>query len=207
MRRCVIIGGAEIRNYDAVRKYLVPEDYCIYCDCGLKHAGALGYAPDLVIGDFDSHAMPEDLHNVIVLPTVKDDTDTIFAVKEALRRGYDDFVLVGVTGGKLDHTLGNVYALMMLKSHGAKAMIVDDYSEIEIISAGEVRHVGKGCRFFSLLNISGTAKGITITGAKYNLNDAEITSEYQYGISNEVSGDEAVITLKEGNLLLIRVRI
>ena len=205
MKRCIIVGGVAINNYDAVKKYLSPDDFYIYCDCGLNHAEALGYAPDLVIGDFDSHTKPEG-DNVIVLPVVKDDTDTIFAVKEALRRGYSDFILVGVTGGKLDHTLGNVYALMMLKSHGAEAKIVDDYSVIELISAGEVKHIVKGWKFFSLLNISGTARGITITGAKYNLYDAEITSEYQYGISNEVSGEEAIITLKEGVLLLVCVR-
>ena len=65
--------------------------------------------------------------------------------------------------------------------------------------------VKKGWRFFSLLNISGTARGITITGAKYELNGAEILPEYQYGISNEVSGEEAVISLKEGSLLLVCV--
>ena len=205
MNRCVIVGGAEIRRYEAVKKYLAPDDFYIYCDCGLNHAEALGYAPNLVIGDFDSHSKPEG-DNVIVLPVVKDDTDTIFAVKEALRRGYSDFILVGVVGGKLDHTLGNVYALMMLKEHGAEAKIIDDYSVIELISAGEVKHVNAGWRFFSLLNISGTARGITITGAKYNLDDAEITSKYQYGISNEVSENEAVITLKEGVLLLVCVR-
>lgn len=206
MPRCVIVGGAEIRNYEAVKEYLAPEDFYIYCDCGLNHREALGYAPDLIIGDFDSHIQPEG-ENVIVLPVVKDDTDTIFAVKEALHRSYDDFVLLGVTGGRLDHTLGNVYALMMLKGHGARAKIIDDYSVIELVSAGEVKRIAKGWRFFSLLNISGTARGITITGAKYNLDDAEITSEYQYGISNEVSGEEAVISLKEGNLLLICTRI
>lgn len=204
MSRCVIVGGAEIRNYEAVKKYLSPEDYYIYCDCGLNHSDNL-FPPDLVIGDFDSHSKPEDLHNVIVLPVVKDDTDTIFAVKEALRRGYRDFVLVGVVGGRLDHTLGNVYALMMLKEHGAQAKIIDDRSEIELISAGEVRRIPSGYKFFSLLNISGTAKGITITGAKYNLDDAEITSEYQYGISNEVTGNEAVVTLRDGCLLLVCV--
>ena len=64
-----------------------------------------------------------------------------------------------------------------------------------------------GCKFFSLLNISGTARGITITGAKYPLDDAEIAPEYQYGISNEVlsQDEDAVISLREGYLLLVCV--
>ena len=208
MQRCVIVGGAEIRDYDLIREYFRADDFVIYCDCGLKHAEALGIPPSLIIGDFDSHPKPEDLSGVIVLPCVKDDTDTIFAVKEGIRRGYDDFLMVGVTGGRQDHNLGNIYALLMLSMNGKPAMIADDYSEMSIITAGETRRVKYGWRFFSLLNISGTARGITITGAKYDLEDAEIAPGFQYGISNEVLTPEndAVITLKEGCLLLVCIR-
>ncbi|MBQ3654597.1 MAG: thiamine diphosphokinase [Synergistaceae bacterium] len=207
MRRFVIIGGSEIRDYERVRKYLRPDDFCVYCDCGLKHQDGLKRKPDLVIGDFDSHPKPQDLNNVIVLPVVKDDTDTIFAVKEGMRRGYGEFLLLGATGGRQDHNLGNIYALLMLAKNGKAAMIVDDYSEISIIPAGEQHRVKWGCKFFSLLNISGTARGITITGAKYPLDDAEIAPEYQYGISNEVlsQDEDAVISLREGYLLLVCV--
>ena len=206
MQRFVIIGGAEIRNYELIRESFGENDYYVYCDCGLKHQERLGVMPDLIIGDFDSYSRPEDLSNVIVLPVEKDDTDTIFAVKEGIRRGCEDFLLIGATGGRQDHNLGNIYALLMLKNAGKTAKILDDYSEISIIAAGEECRVKNVWRFFSLLNISGTAKGITISGAKYNLDGAEILPEYQYGISNEVSGDEAVITLKEGNLLLVCTR-
>ena len=204
--RFVIIGGAEIRNYNLIRSYFRPSDYYVYCDCGLKHQEALGVSPDLIIGDFDSHAKPDELHNVIVLPVVKDDTDTIFAVKEGIRRGYEDFLLVGATGGRQDHNLGNIYALLMLKNAGKSAVIVDDWSEMRIIAAGETVRVKRGWRFFSLLNIAGTARGISITGAKYELDGAEILPDYQYGISNEVTSEEAVITLREGSLLLVSVR-
>ena len=206
MRRLVIIGGAEIKNYALIRSYFTQNDFYVYCDCGLKHQQSLGVMPDLIIGDFDSHAQPEDTHNVIVLPVMKDDTDTIYAVKEGIRRSYDDFLMIGATGGRQDHNLGNIYALLMLAKCGKDAMIVDDYREISIILAGETRHVKYGYKFFSLLNISGTARGITITNAKYCLDDAEIVPEYQYGISNEVINDEAVISLREGYLLLVCVR-
>ena len=208
MSRFVIIGGSEIRNYDLIRSYFRNDDYFVYCDCGLRHVDSLGAAPSLITGDFDSHPKPEDLHNVIVLPCVKDDTDTIFAVKEGMRRGYDEFLLTGVTGGREDMTLGNIYSLLMLSVNGKRGMIIDDYSEISIISAGETVRIKHGWKYFSLLNITGIASGITITGAKYNLNDAEITPEFQYGISNEVLSpeNEAVVSLKEGNLLLVCIR-
>lgn len=208
MSRCVIIGGSEIRSYPLMRSYFRPDDYVIYCDCGLKHAEALGVSPSLIIGDFDSHPKPENMENVIELPVVKDDTDTIFAVKEAIRRGFSEVLMIGVTGGREDMTLGNIYALLMMRNAGMSAMIADDYSEISIITAGETVRVKWGWRFFSLLNITGKASGITITGAKYNLDNAEITPEFQYGISNEVLSPEAdaVISLNEGHLLLVCVR-
>ncbi|MBQ7559222.1 MAG: thiamine diphosphokinase [Synergistaceae bacterium] len=204
--RCVIVGGAEIKNYDLIKKYFSPEDFFIYCDCGLKHEKNFGIKPDLIIGDFDSHDMPQDLSNVIILPVIKDDTDTIFAVKEAMKRGFDDFILTGVTGGRQDHNLGNIYALLMLAEKNKNALIVDDYSEIKLIKANEKIKIKRGWKFFSLINISGTAKGIFITGAKYNLENAEITPDFQYGISNEILDDYAEIFLSEGSLLLICVR-
>ena len=122
MSRCVIVGGAEIRNYESLREYFTHDDFFIYCDCGLKHERSLGFAPSLIIGDFDSHEKPENAKcEVIVLPVVKDDTDTIYAVKEAMKRGFNDFVLIGSVGGRMDHTLGNIYALLMLANNGKRA--------------------------------------------------------------------------------------
>lgn len=209
MRRCVIVGGASIGDYETVGAKLRPDDYLIYCDCGLRHMDGLGGAPDLIVGDFDSYSNPGLDAETIVLPCEKDDTDTVFAVKEALRRGFEDFLLVGVVGERLDHTLGNVSILLMLDSEGKKGTIIDDYSEMEIVSD----RFGKPCIiddsyvYFSLINISGTARGVNIRGAKYPLENAEITCEYQYGVSNEVlPGCIAEVSVGEGRLLLVKVR-
>ena len=207
MRRCVIVGGADIGNYDCIRSSLLEDDFIVFCDSGLKHLEALQVKPGLIVGDFDSHDNPHLDVETIVLPCEKDDTDTVFAVKEAVKRGFDDFLLIGVVGARLDHTLGNVSILLYLDSLGKKGKIVDDYSEMEIVS-NEPACVNDSFAYFSLLNISGTAKGITIENAKYLLDNAEITCEYQYGVSNEVTpGMTAKVTVKEGKLLLIKDRV
>jgi len=204
MKRCVIVGGADINNYQYIKSRLQGDDYIIFCDSGLKHMMPLGITPSLIVGDFDSHADPHLDVETIVLPCEKDDTDTVFAVKEALSRGFDDFLLIGVVGARLDHTLGNVSILLMLDSLEKSAKIVDNYSEMEIVS-NKPAYIDGSFAYFSLLNISGTANGITITDAKYPLTDAVITCEYQYGISNEVLPDKtAAVTVKEGRLLLIK---
>ena len=206
MKRCVIVGGADINNYDYIRSRLCTDDYIVFCDSGLKHLEALQLKPSLIVGDFDSHDNPHLDVETIVLPCEKDDTDTVFAVKEAIKRGFDDFLLIGVVGARLDHTLGNVSILLYLDSIGKKGIIIDDYSEMEIVS-NEPAYIEDSYAFFSLLNVSGTAKGITIENAKYLLNNAEITCEYQYGVSNEVlPGKTAKVSILEGKLLLIKDR-
>ena len=205
MKKCVIVGGADIRDYGRIRGLLTEEMVFIFCDSGLRHMEALGRKPDLIVGDFDSHENPHMDVETIVLPHVKDDTDTVFAVKEALRRGFEAFLLIGVVGGRLDHTLGNVAILLMLDSAGKKAVIADDFSDMEIVSR-ERALIPDRYPYFSLLNITGTAKGVTIRNALYPLSDAEITCEYPIGVSNEVlPGKTAEVTVKEGRLLIIKV--
>ena len=203
MKRCVIIGGAPIGRYDRIQTLLGENDYYIYCDSGLKHREALGAAPDLIIGDFDSYEQPETDIETIVLPTVKDDTDTMFAVKEGLRRGFEDFLLVGAFGGRLDHTMVNVYSLLYLDEKGKNGAIADDFSVVRLVSRTPVE-ISPEWAFFSLVNIDGSAHGVTIRDAKYELTDAEIPCSFQYATSNEpLPNKKATVSLKEGRLLLI----
>ena len=205
MGRCVIVGGADIAAYEIIKAQLKTDDFVIYCDGGLKHMEKLGRKPDLIVGDFDSHENPHMDVETITLPCEKDDTDTYFAVKEAIKRGFEEFLLIGVVGNRFDHTMGNISILLYLDAQGKKGVIIDDYSVMEIVS-DRPAYIDDSYSYFSLLNISGTAKGIDITGAKYPLENGEITPEYQYGISNEVlPGKTAKVCVKEGRLLLVKV--
>ncbi len=206
MRRCVIVGGAPIHSYETIKKVLHKDDLFVFCDSGLSHLEGLGVSPDLIIGDFDSWDNPHLSAETIVLPREKDDTDTMFAIKEMLRRGCSDFLLLGVIGKRLDHTLGNLSGLLYLDARGCNAVAVDDYSEISVVSNKEVS-VEDHYSFFSLLCIGGQANGITIQHAKYPLQNAEMNDRDPYGISNEVlPGQTASITVESGRLLLIKVR-
>ena len=108
MVRCVIIGAVEISNYSRIKSYLRPDDFYICCDGGLDHAENLGIKPNLIIGDFDSHEKPQPKIETIQLPCEKDDTDSFYACKEAIRRGFNDFLLLGVIGQRFDHSLVNI---------------------------------------------------------------------------------------------------
>lgn len=206
MKRCVIIGGAEINDYYRTADYLSEDDYYVYCDSGLKHLDALGYEPDLVIGDWDSFEEPCTDAEKITLPHIKDDTDSFYAAKECVKRGFDEYVLIGMLGGRFDHSIGNISILLYLKEQGANAVMLDDYSEISVIEAGETAEVADSFSYFSLLNITGEARGISIKNALYPLDKAQIGWDYQYGVSNEVlPGKTAEITLESGRALLLKV--
>ena len=215
MGKCVIVGGADIGNYERIRSYLNDDDYVVYCDSGLKHMKGLRKEASLIVGDWDSYDDPHLDVETITLPVEKNDTDTVFAVRECLSRGFSDFLIIGSIGARIDHSLVNIYILTTLENRGCHGIVVDDYSEMQIISGGEkadgsaetgVAYVDGSCSFFSLVAMEGTAPGVTISGAKFNIKDADIGPDYQYATSNEVMPDQAAeIRIKEGRLLLIKV--
>lgn len=217
MKRCVIVGGAPITEYNKIRALLRDDDFIIYCDCGLDHMYKLGpepgtaLKPDLIIGDFDSHkAVSEDgrplsaLAETITLPVAKDDTDTVFAAKEALSRGFRDFLIIGAVGGRFDHSIANISLLLMLHRAGAGAILADDFSHMEILGSKPVE-INDTYKFFSLACLFGRVSGVNIQGAKFPLEDGVIEPDYQYAVSNEVlPGETARVSVAGGEVLLIK---
>ena len=202
--RCVIVGGADIADYARIRSILKEDDFIIYCDSGLKHMEALGRKPSLIVADFDSYDDPHMDVETITLPVAKDDTDTVYAMHEGIRRGYTEFLIIGAIGARLDHTLVNVYILTALENSGCRGMIVDDYSEMELVT--DKAYVSDVYPFFSLVAMEGAARGVTIKDAKFEIEDAVIGPDYQYATSNEpLPGRTSEITVKDGRLLLIKI--
>lgn len=206
LKRFVIISAAEIKNYSKIRRILNSQtDFYTFCDGGLNHQKKLKIKPDLIVGDFDSARKPDTKCETISLPREKDDTDTFFALKEGLKRGFTDFLFIGALGNRFDHSLCNVSALLFAYNQNCSAKIVDDYSEIQI-AGKETLYIQDNYAYFSLMCVDGQASGISIRNAKYPLENGKLTSEYQYAISNEViPGKTAEISVQDGKLLLIKV--
>ena len=202
-RRAVVIAGGEIISYERVRSFLKPEDYYIFCDSGLFHKEGLNVESDLIIGDFDSHEKVDTGSEIITLPEMKDDTDSLSGVKLALKRGFKDFLLLGMTGRRMDHTLCNLYLLSYIKSHHGRALIVDDWSEMEVVEKEEV-FISDSYAYFSLIAWKGKCEGVNIENALYPLSSAVIEPEYQYGISNEPLKGGSRVWVEKGSLLLIK---
>lgn len=209
-KRCVIIGAAEIKDYKHIKSLLKDDDFFIVCDAGLNHVRNLKINPDLIAGDFDSFKkkIPSRYKNIriITLPCEKDDTDTFFAVKEAVKLGFNDFLLIGVTGQRLDHTMANISALVYLHKNNCRAKIADDYSLIQIVEKNTVK-IQSGCSYFSLIPLTGKASGINIRGAHYPLKNGQVDIDYIFTTSNQVlEGQTAEVSVEDGLLLVITGR-
>lgn len=201
MKKCLIIGGGDTADRLSLKKYIDGSEFVICCDSGYLFAQAMGITPSLIVGDFDSADRPDTDIETVVLPCEKDDTDSFFAVKEGLARGFDCFTLIGVTGGRLDHTFAAVSILEYLETRGVPGQIIDSNTRIRVTS--KTLDIMPDCRYFSVF-ASGHASGVCITGAKYNLQDAEIDSSYQYGVSNEPQGAPTV-SVKNGKLIVMEI--
>ena len=204
-KRCVILSGGPIFDYGKIGPMIRKDDYIIAADRGLHHAACMGITPHLAVGDFDSHPAPDFEVEAVSLPCEKDDTDTMYAIKEALSRGYRDILILGATGGRSDHMLANLYCLLYIKRAGGRGTIADEHCLITPVCGSA--EVDSTYPYFSLVAVAGQAGGITITGAQYPLQNGVIDPCCQFAVSNRVlPGQTARITVGSGEVLLILSR-
>lgn len=182
------------------------DDVIVCADSGMEYARRCGVTPSIVLGDFDSYTgiLPKDTE-IIRLPSEKDDTDTMFAVRLGLERGVREFLIAGGIGGRLDHTLGAVQTLNFLVSHGAQAVMSDGRQSIEVLDAPFTKeYVPDGTKYFSLLAMTPKVTGITMQGFQYSLTDETITYDFPLGVSNEISASTAVLSVQSGRVAVVR---
>ena len=121
---CLIVTS---RIDSADRLHITPTAYdAIICaDKGLQVAEALhllGDVPVYLIGDYDSGTPPTEAERaaasgLVVLPSVKDMTDSEAAIDLAVSKGFARIHVLGGLGGRFDHSMGNL---------GMLAKYVDD---------------------------------------------------------------------------------
>ena len=178
-------------------------DYVIAADRGYDSLMAYGVTPDLVVGDFDSLGRTPVHPNVIQLPCAKDDTDMVFALRRGLDLGYRRFVLLGGVGGRLEHTLGNLQILDWLTTQGAQGFLAGEKTVATALRDGSLTFPPSMSGYLSVFCNSETAQGVTLTGLKFPLENAVLTSSFPVGVSNEFLEQPAQVSVREGCLLLV----
>jgi len=181
-------------------------DLIIAADGGLERLRAAGIKPDLIIGDFDSLGRIPREDNVMVLPTVKDVTDTWAAIELGKERGYTHFRLYGCTGGRFDHTLANIQTLAALAAEGKQGFLVDQSQIITAVGPGTVTFGSERRGFLSVFSHTDRCLGVSLKGLKYELEDAELINRFPLGVSNEFLRKPASVTIGEGIAVLVYER-
>lgn len=200
MRSCLIVSGGEYAPLENNDKY----DCVIACDRGYENALKMGLKPDLVIGDFDSCGKAvEDGIQIQKLSPIKDDTDTISAVKYALKEGYKNITVCCAFGGRFDHSYANVQTALYILEHGVRPVICGSGTELYAIHNGSIRISKKEGCYLSVFSASDKCEGVSISGTAYELSDAALTNSYPLGVSNEWTADEAQISVKSGTLVVV----
>lgn len=208
MARAVVFSNGEYSDLGGVKARLSPGDWLIAADGAFTKVLAMGLVPDLMVGDFDSlsdsHLEQADRLGIrrLTLPAEKDYTDTDLALREAISAGYQQILLVGAFGGRLDHAVANLLILPPYVRQGVSISITDGQTDVYLVPEHLTLRQSQN-RVVSLLPLTEQVKGVTLDGFYYPLNDRTLRWGDSIGISNVPLRDEVTICLQEGILLVI----
>jgi thiamine pyrophosphokinase len=202
----VVVAGGEPPPPSVV-PMLPPGATVIAADSGLDHAAALGLEPSRVVGDMDSvssaglASLGDDVR-VELHPVDKDASDLELAVRAALDLEPDEIVVVGGHGGRLDHLLANV-ALLASDDLADVAVRWLAGRDLVIPVRDHVTVQGRARALVSIIPIGGPALGVTTTGLRWELDEADLDPTSSRTVSNQFLGTEATVTVSSGVVVVI----
>lgn len=206
-KRAVVFSAVPVESEMAA--YVQPGDFIVACDAGYRNAAKLGVRPDLIVGDFDSAPQPETDRETIVLPHVKDDTDTQFAARWLVEHGYEEVTLLGALGGaRIEHMFANVSTGLFLSMHGIKTILADARSEMHyLLPEKELVLERKDWMYLSVFALGTPMTGVTLQGVYYPLENATLSElDYPLGTSNEFVEPVAHLQCTGGHGLVVLTR-
>lgn len=200
MKTCYIFSAVEMKN-----NFPKPDngDLIIAADAGYLNVQKAGIRPDVIIGDFDSSEKPKTDTPVETFPVLKDDTDTMLAIKYGFENGYSRFAIYGGIGGeRTDHTIANIQSLAYIADHGGRGFLAGEDETFTLIKNSSVTLQSKKGKTLSIFAYGGIAEGISIKGAVYETDDLTLSPFFPLGVSNKFKEKSATVGVKNGCLLI-----
>lgn len=217
MKTCLIVTGGSI-ELEFARSFLETHtfDLVIAVDRGLEALKPLGLIPLAVVGDFDSvdkeifreYQSLSGIDWQIHKPE-KDETDTELAIQTAIDLGAASIAVLGGTGGRLDHLLGNIHLLDTCLKQGVSAYMVDARNKLYLLDQGKTfEKANIWGNYISFVPLTEQVRGITLTGFRYPLvqKDIAIGKEAGLCISNQLADETGQLTFADGILICIESR-
>ena len=188
-KQALIIANGEYPSAEQALVQLRISDYVVCCDGGADSFIERGGVPDAIVGDGDSISAEnrERYASRIYYSPDQETNDQTKAVKYLMERGYTDIAIIGATGKREDHTLGNIALLVEYMRAGANVRMYTDYG-VFIPCCGTRSFASRKGQAVSIFNIS--AKGLSSKGLQYPIYD--FTSLWQ-GTLNRAEGAEFTI--------------
>ena len=211
MKRIIIFANGELPDLNKARAFIHKDDYIICADGGTRHALALDLEPDLVIGDMDS-AEKEQLQklqeaevSIELFPHDKNETDLELAINRAIELNPKRITIVAALGGRLDQTIANISLLTDLRLSQFDVRLDDGVEEV-FLCRDQVQVDGRSGDLVSLIPWGGAAAEVQTMNLKWALNKETLYPERTRGISNEMFGESASISIGSGLLLIVHRR-
>lgn len=206
----LIVSGGNI-EINLLKEILKDYEQIIAVDKGLESLHELNKTPNYIVGDLDSikNEILELYKNVEICKynPEKDYTDTDLGLKLALSLKPEKITIIGGIGTRIDHTLANIHILKNCLGKNIKCEILDSHNKIYLIdSYTEIEKKNIYGKYFSIIPLTSKAKGITLKGFKYPLNNYILEIGKSLGISNEIIEEKASIEIREGILIVIESR-
>lgn len=205
--KALIVANGTINNINLLKELEKEHDFILAADGGTNHCIKAGILPDIIIGDLDSisdntlRVSREKNIPIEKFPTKKDSTDTELSINYLISKGYKDITLTGVTGSRMDHTLGNILLLNKLNESGIKGKIIDDNNIIYLVHS-ELNLLRNLDSFVSIIPLTNTGITISLKGFEYELEVVDVRFGSTFCISNKIIEEKAKITIHEGKALV-----
>jgi len=206
----VLLANGPLELSPKVRAMVSSAERLVGVDGGSRHLASMQLLPHLAVGDMDS--IPRDLLaqyrdegvEMHLHPTKKDATDLELALELALTGGASRISILGATGGRLDHTLGNLFLLARCLPTGIPVCIMDQEQCIHLMDQALTLSGAVGDTL-SLLPATPEACGVSLTGLEYPLHNATLTFGTSLGMSNVFVETQATVTLRSGRLFVFHL--
>ena len=203
MRAAILLAGP-LTLSPGLKAALKKAGLVIAADGGIRHAEALGRAPDLWVGDFDSTPLelkrryaqlPRERH-----PRDKDATDGELAVQAALKGSARALLLAGALGGEPDHALAHQLLALKLALEGVETILSDGRTWAwPLVPPGLGLELPPGAGL-SLVPLD-DLEGLTLSGTRWRLSGARVQAGGTRTLRNQAQGPVA-IQLKKGRAMV-----
>jgi thiamine pyrophosphokinase len=213
MTRILIFANGILADPQKARSLVLPGDFILCADGGTRHALEMGLTPGLVIGDFDSLDLDEIEKaestgvQMVRYSHDKNETDLELAINHALELKPSSIVIVAALGNRLDQTLGNIALLSDPRLAGVDVRLDDGLEEAFFCHGQSELRGGTAGDIVSLIPWGGAAVSVRTEGLKWPLYNETLYPEKTRGISNELLGTSALVSLNSGLLFIVHCRV